>query len=71
MWKYCDVRDILLPTLLQNLHGVKRCPEHSTAVYNAILQNTGDVIFGVGDFNVHKEITPEYVSYIMMIKLSL
>ena len=45
----------------QNLSAVKRCADHSTAVYSAVLQDTGDVMFGVGDFTVHNEITPEYV----------
>ena len=47
--------------IAQDLHAVKRCADQSTAVYNAVLQDSGEIIFGVGDFNVHDEITPDYV----------
>ena len=34
----------------------------STATYFAILRDSGELVFGVGDMDIHSRITPEYVS---------
>lgn len=36
---------------------------HSTAVYSAVLAASRELKFGVGDFAIHQQISPNYVSY--------
>lgn len=38
-----------------------RLPVHSTAIYNAIHDNHGDLCVGVADMSIFAQITPEYV----------
>ncbi|XP_023342571.1 pseudouridine-metabolizing bifunctional protein C1861.05 [Eurytemora carolleeae] len=49
----------------QNMHLdtslVKILPSSSTATYTAILDSFGECKFGVGDMDIHDEITPEYI----------
>lgn len=35
---------------------------HRTATYCAVLQKGGQLLFGIGDMDIHSQITPEYVS---------
>jgi hypothetical protein len=48
--------------LLQNLGGVQEMEELRTATYCAVLQKGGELLFGIGDMDIHNHITPEYVS---------
>ena len=36
--------------------------EYSTASYSAIMNNGGELLLGVGDMDIHDQITPGYVS---------
>ena len=47
---------------LQDLSGVAVLDDVSTATYFAILSDSGELMFGVGDMDIHSRITPEYVS---------
>ena len=42
--------------------GVLRLPSASTAFYTAILDKNGDCKFGIGDFNIHDELTVDRVN---------
>ena len=53
---------ITYPLFLQDLSGVAVLDDVSTATYFAILRDTGELMFGVGDMDIHSRITPEYVS---------
>lgn len=52
----------ILCTLSQNLGGVLEMEGHRTATYCAVLQKGGQLLFGIGDMDIHSQITPEYVS---------
>ena len=45
----------------QGLQPVKQCPDLSTNTYCAILRKSGELVYGVGDFNVNPKISPDYV----------
>ena len=40
-------------------------PEFSTASYSAIMNNGGELLMGVGDMDIHDQISPEYVSFFL------
>ncbi|XP_067937303.1 uncharacterized protein [Watersipora subatra] len=40
---------------------VLRLPNSSTAQYSVVLNSDGGVVLGIGDMNIHEQITPEYV----------
>ncbi|KAI0207404.1 Pseudouridine-metabolizing bifunctional protein C1861.05 [Lamellibrachia satsuma] len=44
-----------------NLSGLKKEDSHSSALYCALLKNTGELIYGLGDFDIHTRITSHYV----------
>ncbi|XP_060572459.1 uncharacterized protein LOC132730522 [Ruditapes philippinarum] len=45
-----------------NLDAVTRLPNQSTATYCAMLKENGELMFGIGDMDIHAEITPQYIS---------
>ena len=62
MRKQCEFYHELSSYVLQNLSGVEVMKTENTACYNAILQNDGQIIYGIGDMKIHNEITPNVVS---------
>lgn len=44
-----------------NLEGVLEMEGHRTATYCAVLQKGGQLLFGIGDMDIHAQITPEYI----------
>lgn len=44
---------------------------HRTATYCAVLQKGGQLLFGIGDMDIHSQITPEYVSIMQVWQISL
>ncbi|XP_048726915.1 uncharacterized protein LOC125645446 isoform X2 [Ostrea edulis] len=44
-----------------NLGGVQELEELRTATYCAVLQKGGELLFGIGDMDIHNQITPEYI----------
>jgi hypothetical protein len=40
---------------------VTRLPGQSTATYCAMLKENGELMFGIGDMDIHAKITPQYV----------
>ncbi|VDI34759.1 pseudouridylate synthase / pseudouridine kinase [Mytilus galloprovincialis] len=45
-----------------DLSGVTSLDKFNTATYCAVLSSNGELMFGIGDMDVHKQITPEYIS---------
>ncbi|XP_033640201.1 pseudouridine-metabolizing bifunctional protein C1861.05-like [Asterias rubens] len=45
-----------------NTSAVSIIDDHSTATYSCVLDSDGAMVLGVGDMDVHVQITPEYVS---------
>lgn len=53
------------PTLLsffKNMSGVTRLEKQSTATYCAVITESGELTLGLGDMDIHKQITENYVS---------
>lgn len=48
--------------LLQNTSGVARLENHNTATYCAIITENGELSLGLGDMDIHQQITADYVS---------
>lgn len=48
--------------LRQNMGGVARLQQQSTATYCSIIAESGEMILGLGDMDIHQQITEEYVS---------
>lgn len=49
-------------SLCQNMSGVARLEQQSTATYCSIMAKSGEMILGLGDMDIHQQITEEYVS---------
>ncbi|XP_052089369.1 uncharacterized protein LOC127726068 [Mytilus californianus] len=45
-----------------DLSGVTSLDKFNTATYCAVLSSNGELMFGIGDMDVHKQITPDYIS---------
>ncbi|XP_053382813.1 uncharacterized protein LOC123541332 [Mercenaria mercenaria] len=45
-----------------NLDAVARLDDQSTATYCAMLKQNGELMFGIGDMDIHQQITPQYIS---------
>ncbi|KAL0968757.1 hypothetical protein UPYG_G00271310 [Umbra pygmaea] len=45
-----------------NTTGIKRHQDHSTATYCAVITDSGDLSLGLGDMDIHEQITEQYVS---------
>lgn len=52
--------DIIL-WVSQDWSRVLRLPDHNTAQYSVVLDRQGDVVLGIGDMEIHEQITSEYV----------
>ena len=52
---------VLRYTLLQDLSGVLRLAGERTATYCAILDNSGELMYGIGDMDIHALISSQYV----------
>ena len=46
---------------LQDLSAVPVIKHASTATYSCILSNSRELMFGIGDYDIHQRITPEVV----------
>lgn len=44
------------------MSGVARLKQQSTATYCSIMAQSGEMILGLGDMDIHQQITEEYVS---------
>lgn len=44
------------------MSGVARLQQQSTATYCSIIAESGEMILGLGDMDIHQQITEEYVS---------
>lgn len=51
----------------KNTSGVARLAEQSTATYCAVVAESGEMILGLGDMDIHQEITEKYVSYLCIL----
>lgn len=49
-------------TFCKNTSGVARLKEHSTATYCAVITESGELSLGLGDMDIHQQITEHYVS---------
>lgn len=61
-WYYCSCEStttILL--LLQDMRGVARLKGQSTATYCAVINGSGELSLGVGDMEIHQQITEKHV----------
>ncbi|KAK3596357.1 hypothetical protein CHS0354_037075 [Potamilus streckersoni] len=45
-----------------DLSGVVQIDDISTATYCAIMRESGELMFGIGDMDIHSHITPKYLS---------
>uniref|UniRef100_H3DEZ4 Zgc:136858 n=1 Tax=Tetraodon nigroviridis TaxID=99883 RepID=H3DEZ4_TETNG len=45
-----------------NMSGVARLKQQSTATYCSVMAGSGEMVLGLGDMDVHQQITEEYVS---------
>lgn len=45
----------------KNTSGVARLQEQSTATYCAVFAESGDLSLGLGDMDIHQQITEKYV----------
>lgn len=45
----------------KNTSGVARLQEQSTATYCAVIAESGDLSLGLGDMDIHQQITEKYV----------
>lgn len=45
-----------------NMRGVARLKQQSTATYCSVMAESGEMILGLGDMDIHQQITEEYVS---------
>ncbi|KAG8438664.1 hypothetical protein GDO86_005016 [Hymenochirus boettgeri] len=52
--RYCSHMDMC---------GVARLKEHNTATYCAVINSTGDLSLGLGDMDIHQQITEDYVAH--------
>lgn len=43
------------------MDGVARLQQQSTATYCSIMAESGEMILGLGDMDIHQQITEEYV----------
>lgn len=46
-----------------------RLKEHSTATYCVVIAESGEMSLGLGDMDIHKQITEQYVSVADQVKL--
>lgn len=46
----------------QNTNGVARLEEQSTATYCVVIDESGEMSLGLGDMDIHQQITEQYVS---------
>ena len=44
------------------MRGVKKIDSHHSALYCALLKDSGELIYGLGDFDIHAQVTSGYVS---------
>ena len=44
------------------MRGVKKVDSHHSALYCALLKDSGELIYGLGDFDIHAQVTSGYVS---------
>lgn len=59
----CLLRNVTLHCALrQNMSGVARLQQQSTATYCSIIAESGEMILGLGDMDIHQLITEGYVS---------
>lgn len=53
----------------KDMRGVLQLKGHNTATYCAVITGTGELTFGLGDMEIHQQITEQYVrsSYSLLI----
>lgn len=56
-----QIRTLHFP-LCQNMSGVARLKRRNTATYCSIIAESGEMILGLGDMDIHQQITEAYVS---------
>ncbi|KAK3087607.1 hypothetical protein FSP39_008289 [Pinctada imbricata] len=45
-----------------NQYGIAELRDHNTATYCAVLRDNGELVFGIGDMDIHSQITPQYIA---------
>ena len=58
--KYVNVK-FFSSHFCQNTSGVARLEEQSTATYCAVITESGELSLGLGDMDIHQQITEQYV----------
>ena len=46
---------------VQDMSGVHTSKRHATATYCCILNRSGECMHGVGNFDIHSQVSPELV----------
>lgn len=63
--KYLNVKclfDFVFSYFCKNTSGVARLEEQSTATYCVVIAESGEMSLGLGDMDIHQQITEQYVS---------
>lgn len=53
-----------------HIAGITRSDTHSTASYTALLDDTGEMVLGLADMEIYKELTPEEINSLLPLLLS-
>lgn len=56
----------LIYVFFKDLTAVGTSERVSTAAYSAILSASGDLLYGIGDFGIHDEVSPQHVSIVLI-----
>lgn len=64
---YLNILTLTDSYFCKNTSGVARLEEQSTATYCVVVAESGEMILGLGDMDIHQEITEKYVSYLYIL----
>lgn len=56
-----NVLSVCLSSLFQDMSSVLRLEGKSTATYCAVITSAGELSVGLGDMDIHQQITEQYV----------
>lgn len=54
---------LLFSYFCKNTSGVARLQDHRTATYCAVITESGELSLGLGDMDIHQQITEHYVGF--------
>ena len=61
--KYVNGKFLSFSYFYKDTSGVARLEERSTATYCAVITESGELSLGLGDMDIHQQITEQYVSF--------